>query len=61
MWEREERKQECIGWKERKEDAECVMRREETIEHMWNGCGEMRGMERKERGDILNEDGRENG
>jgi hypothetical protein len=28
----------------------------ETIE---NGCGEMRGRERKERGDILNEDGRE--
>jgi hypothetical protein len=28
----------------------------ETIEHMWNGCSEMR-----ERGEILNEDGREIG
>jgi hypothetical protein len=31
----------------------------ETIEHMWNGCSEMREKERKERGEILNEDGRE--
>jgi hypothetical protein len=30
-----------IGWKERKEDAGCAMRRE-TIEHMWNRCSEMR-------------------
>jgi hypothetical protein len=27
--------------------------------HMWNGCGEMRERERKERGEIQNEDGRE--
>jgi hypothetical protein len=33
----------------------------ETIEHMWNGCSEMRERERKERGEILNEDGREIG
>jgi hypothetical protein len=30
-----------------------------TIEHMWNGCSEMRERERKERGEILNEDGRD--
>jgi hypothetical protein len=29
----------------------------EEIEHMWNGCSEMR--ERKERGEILNQNGRE--
>jgi hypothetical protein len=32
-----------------------------TIEHMWNGCSEMRETERKERGEILNEDVREIG
>jgi hypothetical protein len=26
---------------------------------MWNGCSEMRETERKERGEILNEDGSE--
>jgi hypothetical protein len=31
----------------------------ETIEYMWNGCSEMRETERKEREEILNEDGRE--
>jgi hypothetical protein len=31
----------------------------ETIEYMWNGCSEMRETERKESGEILNEDGRE--
>jgi hypothetical protein len=31
----------------------------ETIEHMWNGYSEMRDRERKEREEILNEDGRE--
>jgi hypothetical protein len=31
----------------------------ETIEHMWNGCSEMREKEKKERGEILNEDERE--
>jgi hypothetical protein len=35
------------------------MRRErQRIEHMWNGCSEMRETERKERGEIQNEDGR---
>jgi hypothetical protein len=33
----------------------------ETIEHMWNGCSEMKERERKERGEILNEHGREIG
>jgi hypothetical protein len=28
---------------------------------MWNGCSEMRERERKERGEILNKDGREVG
>jgi hypothetical protein len=28
---------------------------------MWNGCNEMRKRERKERGEILNKDGRETG
>jgi hypothetical protein len=31
----------------------------ETIGHMWNGRREMRERERKERGEIQNEDGRE--
>jgi hypothetical protein len=31
----------------------------EAMEHMWNGCSEMRDKERKERGEILNGDGRE--
>jgi hypothetical protein len=37
---RGERKEVGIGWKKRKEGAECAMRRER--EHMWNGCSEMR-------------------
>jgi hypothetical protein len=43
------------------EERRCRMCYEEreTIEHMWNGCSEMRERERKERGEILNEDGRE--
>jgi hypothetical protein len=49
-----------IEWKERKEGAKYAMRRErETIEHMWNRCSEMRERKRKERGEILREDGRE--
>ncbi|KAH0819016.1 hypothetical protein GEV33_003775 [Tenebrio molitor] len=41
----------------------CMMCRDEreTIEHMWRGCGEMREREEKERGETLNEDGREIG
>jgi hypothetical protein len=41
-----------IAWKKRKR---------ETIEHMWNGCSEIREREGKKRGEILNEDGREIG
>jgi hypothetical protein len=33
----------------------------ETIEHICNGCSEMKERERKERGEILNEDGKEIG
>jgi hypothetical protein len=49
-------------WME-EEERMCRMCREEreTIEHMWRGCGEMREREEKERGEILNEDGREIG
>ncbi|KAH0812552.1 hypothetical protein GEV33_010238 [Tenebrio molitor] len=49
-------------WME-EEERMCRMCREEreTIEHMWRGCGEMREREEKERGEILNEDGREMG
>jgi hypothetical protein len=42
-------------------ERKCRMCNEEReiIEDMWNGCSEMRERERKERGRILNEDGRE--
>jgi hypothetical protein len=33
----------------------------ETIEHMWSACGEITEREKKERGEILSEDGREIG
>jgi hypothetical protein len=37
----------------------CYEKRErERIEHIWNECREMRERERKERGEILNEDRR---
>jgi hypothetical protein len=43
------------------EETRCRMCYEEreTIEHIWNGCCEMRERERKERGEILNEEDRE--
>jgi hypothetical protein len=42
------------------EFPECLGERvQKKIEHMWNGCSEMRERERKERGEILNENGRE--
>jgi hypothetical protein len=47
--------------KKRKEGAEYAMRREKQLSIMWNGFSEMRERERKERGEILNEDGREIG
>jgi hypothetical protein len=56
MWERAERKQIGTGWKER---CRMCYEERETIEHMWNGYSEMRKRERKERGEIQNEDGRE--
>jgi hypothetical protein len=45
------------------EERRCRMCYEEreTIEHMWNGCNEIRERERKERGETPNEDGREIG
>jgi hypothetical protein len=60
MWERGERKQVLDGGEQRR-CRMCYEEREETIEHMWNGCSEMRERERKERGEILNEDGQEIG
>jgi hypothetical protein len=30
----------------------------EIIEHIWNGCSEMRERERRQRDEILSEDGR---
>jgi hypothetical protein len=49
-------------WTE-EEQRRCQMCREEneTIEHMWSGCNEMRERERKDRREILSEDGREIG
>jgi hypothetical protein len=47
-----------VGWNERKEGAECAMNRDRQLS-TWNGCSEMRERERKEWGEILNEDGRE--
>jgi hypothetical protein len=43
------------------EETRCRMCYEEreTIEHIWNGCCEMRERERKGRGEILNEEDRE--
>jgi hypothetical protein len=59
MWERGERKQVFDGRRGKK--VQDLLRGErEIIEHiMWNRCSEMRKRERKERGEILNEDGRE--
>jgi hypothetical protein len=44
-----------------REEKRCRMCDEarEIIEHIWNGCREMRKRERTERGEILNEDRRE--
>jgi hypothetical protein len=47
-----------VGWEERKEGAECAMRRKRQL----STCEmEMRERERKQRGEILNEDEREIG
>ncbi|KAJ3633221.1 hypothetical protein MTP99_010185 [Tenebrio molitor] len=43
----------------RKEGCRMCYEERATIEHMWNGCSEMRERERKERGEIQNEDGKE--
>jgi hypothetical protein len=47
-------------WKEGQERSwrMCYEARE-TITHMRNGCNEIREMERRGRGEMLNEDGRE--
>jgi hypothetical protein len=62
MWERGERKQVLDG---RRGETTCKICYEERekIEHMWNGCSEMRERERererKEPREIQNEDDRE--
>jgi hypothetical protein len=45
------------------EERRCRMcfEERETIGRMWNGCSEMRERERKERGEIQNEDRGETG
>jgi hypothetical protein len=49
-----------IGWKERKGGTKCTMRRErDNWARVKYGCSEMRDREKKERGEISNEDGRE--
>ncbi|KAJ3633495.1 hypothetical protein MTP99_010438 [Tenebrio molitor] len=62
MWERGEREQVLDGKRE-KEVKDVLCGEKETKEHMWNGCREMRERERerKKRGEVLNEDGREIG
>jgi hypothetical protein len=62
MWKRVERKQ-LLGERRGKKAQWCRMcyEEKETFEHVWNGGSEMREREGKERGEILNEDGREIG
>jgi hypothetical protein len=55
--ERGERKQVLDGRRGKKVQNE----ERETIEHMWNGCSEMRERKGKKRKEILNEDGRKIG
>ncbi|KAH0809690.1 hypothetical protein GEV33_013099 [Tenebrio molitor] len=59
--EEREKEEKADRKKKRKEGAECAMRREKQLSIMWNGFSEMRERERKERGEILNEDRREIG
>jgi hypothetical protein len=48
-----------IGWKEKKQGAECAMRRERQLSTCGMDVVKRRETERKERGEILNEDERE--
>jgi hypothetical protein len=59
LWGRGERKWILDGRRGKK--VQNVHEERETIEHMWNGCNEMRERERKELGEMQNEDGREIG
>jgi hypothetical protein len=52
----EQKEKTGTGWKER---CRMCYEERETIEHMRNGCSEIRKRERKKRGEIQNEDGRE--
>jgi hypothetical protein len=58
MWVRGERKQVLDGRRGERTCKICYEEREK-IEHMWNGCSEMRERERKEPREIQNEDDRE--
>jgi hypothetical protein len=53
-------KQVLDGRRGKKVQNMCYEERE-TIEHVWNGCSEMRERQGKEREEIPNEDGRETG
>jgi hypothetical protein len=53
-------KRENRYWTEGEENRMCYEERE-TIEHMWNGCSEIREMKRRVRGETLHEDGRQAG
>jgi hypothetical protein len=57
---RNEKRESRFGRKERKECAECAMRRERQLSTCGMDVAKWE-MERKERGEILNEDGREIG
>jgi hypothetical protein len=54
----ETRRKNPVDGRRKRRRRMCYEERE-TIEHMWNGCSEMRERERKEQGAILNKDGRD--
>jgi hypothetical protein len=59
MWEGGERKQVLDGRRRKKvHNVLWEEREKKRIEHIWNGSSEMREKERKQRGEILNEDRR---
>jgi hypothetical protein len=53
----ETRRKNPVDGRRKRRRRMCYEERE-TIEHMWNGCSEMRERERKEQRAILNEDRR---
>jgi hypothetical protein len=51
MWERGERKQ-VLNGRKGKIVQNVLYGERKIIEHMWNGCSDMRERERKEQGEI---------